>query len=127
MCSSDLTITDLRFNVAHDCSLWYRGKGKYVSYGKGSFLSTVNVLPSVHTLGTKHELVIPLETVSVEELNLRYWSSTTGVVHDFLHDSTDVSMLLSVVNGTELYRSLTGTGVSLEDWGLTLPLCLLFD
>jgi hypothetical protein len=125
--SKSTTITNLRLNVAHDCSLGYRGEGKHVSYGESSFLSTVNVLSGVHTLGTKHKLVIPLETVCIEELNLSYWSSTTGVMHDFLHNSTDVSVLLSVVNGTELHRSLTGTGVSLEDGGLTLPLCLSFD
>jgi len=43
---------------------------------------------------------------------------------DLLDYSTDVSVLLSVVEGTKLGSSLAGAGVCLEDGGLTLPLCL---
>ena len=45
-------------------------------------------------------------------------------MEDLLHDTTDVSTTFGVVDGSKLDGSLTGAGVSLEDGGLTLPLCL---
>lgn len=118
------TITNLCLNVTDDGSLRYRGKGENISYSEGGLLSAVNVLSSVHTLGGEHELVVPLVTVSVQELYLSNGCSATRVVEDLLNNSLDISVLLGVVNVTKLDGSLTGAGMSLENGGLTLPLCL---
>ena len=45
---------------------------------------------------------------------------------DLLDNSTDVSVLLGVIEGSELGSALAGTDMCLENGGLTLPLCLLF-
>jgi hypothetical protein len=47
----------------------------------------------------------------VAELDLGEGSTTAGIVDDLLHDTTGVSMTLSVVKGTELGRGLVETGV----------------
>jgi hypothetical protein len=118
------TVTNLSLNIAHNGSLRHRGKRKNISYGKSSLLSAVNVLSGVHTLSSEHEFIVPLETVSVKELNLGNGCSSTRVVHDLLDDSTDVSVLLSIVDSAKLDGTLTGTRVRLEDGGFTLSLCL---
>jgi len=47
----------------------------------------------------------------VAELDLGEGSTTAGIVDDLLHNTTGVSMTLSVVKGTELGRGLVETGV----------------
>ena len=117
-------ITDLGLDVADDGTLGDGGKRKDVSYIKGGLLTTVDELAGVHALGGDDELSITLVTVGVEELNLGDGSTTTGVMNDLLDDTTDVAMLLGVVDGTKLRSTLAGTGVRVEDGGLTLTLGL---
>jgi hypothetical protein len=118
-------VTDLGLNIAHNGSLRDSRKGKTVSYREGCLLSAEDVLSSVHTFGCDHELIVPLVTVSVKELNSCHRSSTTRVMDDLLDYSTDISMLLSVVDSTKLNRTLTGAIMRHENGGLSLPLCLL--
>jgi len=118
------TVTNFGLNVTDDGSLRYGGNGKDISYSEGGLLSAVNVLSSVHTLGGEHELIVPLVTVGVQELNFGNGGSTTRVVKDLLYNSLDVSVLLGVIDVTKLDSSLTVKGMSLENGGLTLPLCL---
>jgi hypothetical protein len=118
-------VTNAGLNVAHNGTLGNLTQGKNISNGQGSLLSAVDELTSVHTLSGNHKLSVPLVAVRIQELDLGNWSTTTRVVHDVLDNTTDVSTTLSVVDGTKLHSSLTGADVSLEDGGLTLPLCLL--
>jgi hypothetical protein len=118
------TVTNLSFNVAHDGTFGNRAQRENVSASKSGLLSAVHILSSVHTFGTKHELIVPLVTVCVHKLNLSNRGSTTRIVHDLLHDTLDVTMLLGVVNSTKLNSSLAGPVVGVEDGRLTPPLCL---
>jgi hypothetical protein len=122
--SKRTTVTNLGLNVADNGSLGNCREGEDISYGKSGLLSTVNELTGVHTLRGDHEFVVPLVTVSVEELDAGNGGTTTGIVQDLLDDSADISVLLSIVNRTKLHGSLASAGVSLEDGRLTLPLCL---
>lgn len=45
-------------------------------------------------------------------------------MEDLLDDAADIATTLSVVNGSELDRALSGADMGLEDGGLTLPLRL---
>lgn len=80
--------------------------------GQGSVLAGVDELAGVHALVGDEGLGDLLELVGVTELDLGEGSTTTGIVDNLLHDTTDVSMTLSVVKGTELGGSLVQTGVS---------------
>jgi hypothetical protein len=122
--SKGSTVSRSSLNIAHNGSFWHRGQRKTVSNGKSCLLSAVNELSSVHTLGSNHEFIVTFETVSVHELNLADWCSTTWVMEDFLNDSLNVSVLFSIVEGSEFDGSLACAGVSLENGGFTLPLCL---
>lgn len=55
-----------------------------------------------------------LVAVRVTEDDLSKGSSTTGVVDDVLHDTTDVSMALAVVEGSEFGGVLLGNCVSIS-------------
>lgn len=123
--SKSSTVSNLTLNVTHNGTLWNGGKRKNVSNDKSSLLSTVNELTSVHTLSGNHEFRVALETVGIHKLNLGKGGTSTRVVDDLLDDSTNVTVFLGIIEGTELGGSLAGTGVRLEDGGFTLPLCLL--
>jgi len=122
--SERTTISSSCLTVTYDGTLWYSTQRKNVSNGKGSLLSTVDELTSVHTLGSNHEFIVTLVTVGIEELYLGNWGTTTRVMDDLLDDSLDVSVFLGVVNGAEFDSSLTGASVGFEDGGFTLPLRL---
>mmetsp|Transcript_5360 Transcript_5360/g.8213 ORF Transcript_5360/g.8213 Transcript_5360/m.8213 type:complete len:216 (+) Transcript_5360:2311-2958(+) len=118
------TITNPGLNVAHNGTLGHTSQRKNISDGQSGLLSAVDELTGVHTLSGNHKLSVPLVTVGVQELDLGNGSTTTGVMHDVLDNTTDVSTTFSVVDGTKLHSSLTGADVRLENGGLTLPLCL---
>jgi len=120
------TVTNLGLNVAHNGTLGNLAQRKNISNGQGSLLSAVDELTGVHTLSGNHKLSVPLVAVRIQELDLGNGSTTTRVVHDVLDNTTDVSTTFGIVDGTKLHSSLAGADVSLEDGGLTLPLCLLF-
>jgi len=118
------TITDLGLNVAHDGTLRHLLQRQHVANVERSLLSAVYELSGVHTFGGDHEFGVTLETVSIEELNLGNGCTSSGVVQDFLHDTTDVTAAFGVVDSSELDGPLSGPGVGLEDRGLTLSLRL---
>jgi hypothetical protein len=119
------TVTTLGFDVADNRSLGNRGEWQDVTAGKTGLLAAVDELSAVHSFGTEEQFVVSLVSVLVDELNLAHGGTSTGVVHDFLDDSSEVALLLGVIKRSKLDRSLSGTRVRLEDGGLTLPLCLL--
>jgi len=118
------TVTTLGFNVAHNGSLRDRSQRQDVTASKSGLLSAVNELSTVHTFGTEEQLIVALVSVSVGELNTAHGGTSTRVVHNFLNDTTDVSLLFGKVKRSELDGTLSGTGVRLIDGGLTLSLDL---
>jgi hypothetical protein len=118
------TITNFGLNVAHNGTLWHCTERKNISDSQTCFLSTVDELSGVHALGTKHEFSITLETVSIQKLNLGHGSSTTRVVENLLDNTTDVTLLFSIVEGAKFHGTFTGSHVRLENPSLSLPLRL---
>ena len=118
------TISLLGLNVADNGSLGDNLKRKNISDSQGGLLSAVNKLTSVHTLSADEKFVVSLITVSIQELDLGKGSSSTGVMDDLLDNSTDVSLLFGIVQSSELDSTLSGSGVRLENSGLTLTLGL---
>lgn len=105
------TVTGLLLDVGDDGTLGHGGEGKDVADGQGSVLTGVDELAGVHALVGDEGLGDHLELVGVAELDLGEGSTTAGIVDDLLHDTTGVSMTLSVVKGTELGWGLVETGV----------------
>jgi len=68
---------------------------------------------------------VKLVAVGVAELYSGEWCATTRVVNDLLYNSSDVSMALSEVEGSELCRCFVEAGVGCEDRATTLPEGLL--
>ena len=119
------TVTDAGLDVADDGTLGDGPEGQDIADIESCLLTAVNELSGVHALGGDEELSVTLVAVGVKELDLGDRSATTGIVDDLLDNSTDVAVLLGVVDGTELHGTLAGADVSLEDGGLALALGLL--
>lgn len=105
------TVTRLLFDVGNDGTLRNGGQGEDVANGQGGVLSGIDELTSVHALVGNEGLGDLLELVRVTELDLGERSTTARVVDDLLHDTADVSMSLSKVEGTELSGCLVETGM----------------
>lgn len=105
-------VTRLLLDVGNDGTFRNGGKREDVADGQGSILSGIDELASVHALVGDEGLGDLLKLVGVTELDLGERSTTAGVVDDLLHDTTDVSMTLSIVERTELRGGLVETGVS---------------
>ena len=76
----------------------------------------------VHALVGNEGLVGLLELVGGVEDDAGERSTTTGVVDDLLHDTTDISMALGVIEVSELGRVLPQASVGREDASGTLTL-----
>jgi len=117
-------ISTLGFDVANNGSLRDRSQRQDVTAGKTGLLSAVDELSTVHTFGTEEQFIVALVSVRVQELDLANGGTSTGVVEDFLDGSSDVALLLGVIERSELHGTLSGAGVRSEDRRLTLSLCL---
>jgi hypothetical protein len=116
------TVTRLLLDVGDDGTFGDGGEREDVADGQSGVLSGVDELASVHALVGNEGLGDLLELVGVTELDLGEGSTTAGIVDDLLHDTTSVSMTLSVVERTELGGSLVETGVGREDGSTSLSL-----
>lgn len=116
------TVANLLLDVGDDGTLRHGAQGQDVADGQGGVLARVDELAGVHALVGDEGLGVQLELVGVAEDNLGQGSATAGVVDDLLHDTSDVSMSLGVVEGPELGGSLVQSGDRLEDGRRTLTL-----
>lgn len=117
-------VSQFGFHVANNRAFGNHRQGQDVAHGQGCFLAAVNELASVHAFGANEQFIVSFVIVGIAELDLGDGCTATGVVKDFLHHTANVPMLLGVVKGTELDRSLAGANVRLEDRGFTLTLGL---
>jgi hypothetical protein len=122
--SKGTTVSYLGLDVAHNSSFRNHVERQDVADGQRCLLSTVNKLSGVHTFSAYQEFIVTLVVVGVTELDLGNRGTSARVVDDFLHDTTNVSMLLSVVKRAKLHGALTSTRMRLKDRGLTLTLGL---
>jgi len=109
------TVTSVLLNIADDGTFGHGGKGKDIANGEGSLLSAVDELTSVHTLSSDEGLGTETVLVLVTEDDLGERSTTTGVVDDFLDDTANIAVALSIIERSQLGSTLTVSGVRLED------------
>lgn len=113
------TVTGTLLDVRDDGTLGNLTDGKDVADGEGSVLTAVDELAGVHALVGDEGLGVETVPVRVPEDDPSERSTTTGVVDDVLHDTTDVTVTLSIVERPELGRVLVEAGVGLEDRATT--------
>lgn len=106
------TVTDLLLDVGDDGTLRNGGEGEDVADGQGGALSGVDELAGVHAFVGNEGLGALLELVGRVENNTGERGTTTRVVDDLLHNTTDVSMSLRVIEAAELgYTAESDSGV----------------
>jgi len=112
--SSDRTsVGSLGLDIADDGSFGEKSDGEDVTNGKSGLSSRVDELSSVQSLGGNEEFLVNLVFVGVSEVNLSQRSTTTGIVDDVLHHSSDVSVSLGIIETSESRMSLSVMGVGL--------------
>jgi len=109
------TVTNSLLDVADDGSLGALVKGEDVSDREGGLLSTVDEGSGGHTLSGDESLLSELVSVRVSEDDLGEGRSSSGVVDDILDNTSDVTVPLSEVQGSESRGLLPVVGVRLED------------
>lgn len=106
-------VTSLLLDIGDNSSLRHGAKGKNVADSQSSILTGVDELAGVHSLVGNESLGDHLVLVWVAELDLSKGSTTAGVVNDLLHNTTGVTVSLSIVKGAELGGGLVQAGVGL--------------
>lgn len=117
-------VSEFGLDVANNGAFWNDREGQDIANGQGSLLSTVNELTRVHAFCANEKFIVSLVIVGISELDLGNRCTATRVMQDFLDYTANVTMLLGVVQGTELDGSLAGADMCLEDRGLSLALGL---
>lgn len=120
--SKSTTVTDLLLNVGDDGSFWDLADWEDVADGQSSVLSGVDELSGVHALVGDEGLGVKLEAVWVAENDLGERSTTSWVVDDILHDTTDVTVTLSIIEVTKCGWGNTETLVGGKDRSATFTL-----
>lgn len=116
------TVASLLLDVGDDGTLRHGAQRQDVSDGQGSVLAGVDELTGVHALVCDESLGVELKFVGIAENDLGERCATTGVVDNLLHNTTDVSISLGVVEGSELGGGLIQPSDGLEYGGRTLSL-----
>jgi len=105
------TVANLLLNVAADGTFGDGAEREDVAHSQTGVLASVDELTSVHALVGDEGLGDLLEAVWMAERDLGQRRTTSSVVDDLLHHTSDVSMSLGVVESAELGRGLVKTGV----------------
>lgn len=116
------TVANALLDVGDNGTLRHGAQRENVADGQSGVLSSVDELAGVHALVGNEGLGVQLELVGIAEDNLGERSTTAGVVDDLLDDTTNISVSLGVVEGSEFGGSLVEAVDGLEDRGATLPL-----
>lgn len=120
--SKSTAVSSLLLNVGDNRTLRHPVEGKHVPHGKGRVLSAVNELASVHALDRNHAFLVEFVAVGIAEGDFGDGGTTAGIVEDVLHQTFDVSMTLSIIEGTQFDGAFAFVGVGTEDAPATLPL-----
>lgn len=115
-------VTNLLLDVRDDGTLGHVAERKDVADGESGVLSGVDELTGVHALVGDEDLGVELELVGVTEDDLGERRTTTGVVDDLLHNTTDITMSLGEVERSELGGTVSEAGVGSENAAATLSL-----
>jgi len=116
------TVAGAFFNVGDDGTFWAGGEWEDVSDVEGSLLAGVDELTGVHALVGDESFLVGPESVWISEFNGGQRSTTTGVVDYILDDTSDVSVTLGIIDGSELSWSFSQSSMSGEDATATFSL-----
>jgi len=116
------TVTNLLLDVCYNSSFWDRAEGEDVSDSQVCVLASIDELTSVHALVRDEGLGVELEAVWISKLNLGQRSSSSWVMNDLLDYTSDVTMSLRIIEGTELRRRLVESCVGRENRSATFTL-----
>lgn len=116
------SVTRLLLDVGDNGTFWNGTQRQDVTDVQRGLSTGVDELTSVHTLVGDEGLLTQLVLVWVTEDNLSQWGTSTSVVNDLLHDTTDVTMTLGEVQSSQLGSTLSQSGVGGEDRTSTLSL-----
>jgi hypothetical protein len=108
-------ITGLVFNVTDGSTFGDLVDGKDVTGGKGSLLTSIDELTSVHSFNGEEMVVLKSVLIGVSEDNLGKGSTTAGIVDDLSDDTLDVTISFSEIEDSESGGSDSVMLVSLED------------
>merc|ERR1719348_1429333 len=115
-------VSGLLLEVADDGSLGHVADGHHVANGDLGFLTTVHKLSGVHTFCSNKKFLLDLVSVRITEMDDSQGSATTGVMDHVSDHSLDVSVSLSIVDGSEGGLALPMLGVGGEHGTSALPL-----
>lgn len=120
----DLTsVADLGLDIGHDGTFGHFSKGEDVADAQLSLPAAVHVHTGVHTFGGDHKLLAEFISIRVAENYLGERCTSSGVVDDLLHDTSDIAVLLGVVQRSESGGPLAVGGVGSEYGSTSLSLC----
>jgi len=115
-------ITGLGLQIAHDGTFRHLADGKDVTDGQLGLGTEVDEHAGVETFARNHQLLAELETVGIAEDDAGEGSTTTGIVHDLLHQTADVTVTFGIVESTELGGALAVLSDRSEDRAFTFSL-----
>jgi len=116
------TVTVLGLTVGDDGTLGHHVDWQNVANSKGSFLSSVDIHSCVHSFNSDEILSAGFVFVLVSERNLGKRGTSAGVVHNVFHNTPQVTLSLSVVEGPEAGRCDSSASVGLEDSRVSVTL-----
>jgi len=108
-------ITRLGFDVADGSTFGDLVDGEDVTGGEGSFISTVDILSSVHAFNSQEVGSLESILIRVSEDNSGEGSTTAGIVEDLSDDALNVTILFSEIENSESSRSDSVVLMGLED------------
>lgn len=120
--SKSTSVANLLLHVGDHGTFRNGAEWEDVADGERCVLAGVDELASVHALVGDEGLGVELVAVRIAEDDLCERCTTTSVVDNLLHDTSNVSMSLCEIVGPELCRCLVEAGVGSEDTAATLSL-----
>lgn len=108
------SVTRPRFYIANDGTFWKGGQGQDISDINVSFLPAVDELASIHPFCGDESLVELLVTERMMKFNNSKRGTTTWIMNNILHNTLDITMLLTKVKNAELGSSNAAMSIRSE-------------
>lgn len=119
------SVADLLLHVGHNGTFGHGAEREDVADVEGSVLARVDELAGVHAFVGDEGLGDLLVLVWMAERDLGQGSASAAIVDNLLHDTANVAMAFSVVEGSELGWGLVETGASRYSHNQLISILLL--